>query len=54
MFLYLEQVNCLKEGETVCTQWTPCCNGLTCNGFKCINKDDVGNENQSFTTIPLS
>ena len=52
MFLYLEQLKCLKEGESVCTLVTPCCSGLTCNSFKCENKDPAGNENQSFTTIP--
>ena len=54
-FLCLEQEEkCLKEGQTVCTEVTPCCSGLTCKGFMCINKDDAGNEKQSFTTIPFS
>ena len=53
-FLYLEQDKCLKEGEYGCTSVTPCCSGLICKGFQCKNKDASGNEDQSFTTIPLS
>ena len=55
--MYLEPVKCLKEGEYICSSVTPCCSGLICKeekAFTCINKDDAGNENKSFTTIPLS
>ena len=43
---YLEQEKCLEEGEFLCDDKNPCCDGLYCcnKEHKCKRKDDSGNK----------
>ena len=44
--VYLEQERCLEEGEFLCDDKNPCCDGLYCcsKEHKCKRKDDSGNK----------